>query len=190
LVVQRWEPKYPVAEYKASEADFHHPPDVDGWRPYEADPAPVVDDAEARRALVELATAWVTESNGRAEAVAVEGDAAGALAALGARRGRLAEVEPDHALAAMAWTAASGGAHGRRRGMAAGRFSAWWAVVALAGLLDDWPVQPDQLGEVAQRFRWYRWDVGEPETGWSLRLAAEDPERGRAWALSAIDAAL
>ena len=37
----------------------------------------------------------------------------------------------------MAWTAASGGAHGRRRGMAAGRFSAWWTAAALTGLLDD-----------------------------------------------------
>jgi hypothetical protein len=189
LVLEPWEPRYPVAEYKASEVDFGHPPAVDRWQHYEAEPALVVDDAEASRALVELATAWVTESNGRAEAVAVKGDATGALAALGAQHGRLAEVHAPHALAAMAWTAASGGAHGRRRGMASGRFSAWWALAALAGRLDDWPVPPDELGAAAQRFRWYRWDVGEPETGWSLRLAVEDPQRGRAWALSAIDAA-
>ena len=114
----------------------------------------------------------------------------GALAALGARRGRIAEVDLAHALAAMAWTGASGGAHGRRRGMAAGRFAAWWALTALTGLLDDWPVPPEQLHAATNRLRWYRWDVGEPETGWSLRLAIEDPQRGRAWAVSAVDAAL
>jgi hypothetical protein len=190
LVLQRWEPRYPVAEYKPSQADFGDPPSVDGWQTYEAEPAPAVEDTEARRALVELATAWVTESNGRAEAVTVDGDACGATAALGARHGRIAVVERAEALAAMAWTAASGGAHGRRRGMASGRFSAWWAVAALAGLLEDWPLTPDDLGAVVERYRWYRWDVGEPETGWSLRLAIEDTDRGRAWALSAVDAAL
>jgi hypothetical protein len=30
----------------------------------------------------------------------------------------------------MGWTAASGGAFGRRRGAAAGRFGAWWALAA------------------------------------------------------------
>ena len=49
---------------------------------------------------------------------------------------------------------------------------------------------PDELHRAAQRLRWYRWDVGEPETGWSLRLAVEDTQRGRAWAVSAVDAAL
>jgi resuscitation-promoting factor RpfA len=189
LVLQRWEPAYPLAAYKAHEADFGGPPEVDAWREFAAEPAPVVEDPEARRALLDLAGAWVTESNGRAEAVAVEGDATGALAALGVHRGRIATVDAADGLAAMAWTGASGGGHGRRRGMATGRFAAWWALAALAGLLDEWPVPPDEMGTAAARLRWYRWDSGEPETGWSLRLAVEDPDRGRAWALSAVDAA-
>jgi hypothetical protein len=190
LVLQPWEPSYPVAEYKASEADFGDPPEVSGWSEYEVEPAPSVDDPEPCRALVDLTTAWVTESNGRAEAVAVDGEAAGAVAALGARHGRLAQVDLGHGLAAMAWTGASGGAHGRRRGMAAGRFAAWWALAALTVLLDDWPVPPARLHDAASTLRWYRWDVGEPQTGWSLHLAVEDTERGRAWAVSAVDAAL
>ena len=190
LVLQQWEPRYPVAEYKAAEADFGDPPAATGWQLYEAERAQPADDPEACRALAELATAWTTESNGRAEAVAVTGHARNALAALGARRGRCAEIDLDDALAAMAWTGASGGAHGRRRGMAAGRFAAWWALTALAGLLDEWPAAPGRLHEAALPLRWYRWDVGEPDTGWSLRLAAEDPDRGRAWAVSAVDAAL
>src|SRR5438067_4080600 len=151
LLLQPWEPRYPGAEYKATEANFGHPPEVTGWQAYEAEPADAVDDADAQRALLDLATVWVTESNGRAEAIAVDGTVPGALAALGARRGRLAEVDLAHALAAMAWTGASGGAHGRRRGMAAGRFSAWWALTALTGLLDEWPVPPHALGAAAQR---------------------------------------
>jgi hypothetical protein len=208
LVLQPWEPRYPVAEYKAAEADFGSPPSVADWQTYEAEadfgsppsvadwqtyeaePAPTVDDPEARRSLLDLAAAWVTESNGRAEAVVVNGDTAGALGALGARRGRLADVDLSHALAAMAWTGASGGAHGRRRGMATGRFATWWVLAALTGLLDDWPVPPDRLHAAVSSLRWYRWDAGDPETGWSLRLAAEDTRRGRAWAVSAIDAAL
>ena len=73
--------------------------------------------------------------------------------------------------------------------MATARFASWWALAAVAGLLDAWPVPPEALGHAAARLRWFRWDVGEPETGWSLRLAVEDPDRGRAWAVSAIDAA-
>jgi hypothetical protein len=132
---------------------------------------------------------WTAESNGRADAVAVEGDAGAAVSALGAPEVRLAEITPADALAHMAWTAASGGAHGRRRGMAAGRFAAWWAVAAVAGVLDDWPLPPDELGEIAAELRWYLWDVGEPATGWHLRLAVEDPEHGLAFALTASDAA-
>ena len=74
----------------------------------------------------------MTESNGRADAVAVQGDVFDAIAALGVPGAR---AEPDlrrrPRSAVLAWTAASGGAHGRRRGMAAGRFGAWWAAAAL-----------------------------------------------------------
>ncbi|MEY2458650.1 MAG: hypothetical protein QOG30_480, partial [Acidimicrobiaceae bacterium] len=35
--------------------------------------------------------------------------------------------------------------------------------------------------------RWYVWDTGTADTGWSLRLAVEDDEAGCAWALAATD---
>ena len=190
LVLQPWEPPYPLATYEAEQAQF---PDVP-WAALEAVELPTsaerVDDPEACRALVELVTAWTTESEGQAEAVAVAGDARDALAALGRDRARLAVVPARHALAAMAWAAASGGGHGRRPGMARGRFSAWWTVVALAGRLDEWPLPADAVGEAAANLRWYRWDAGAPDTGWALRLAVEDPDDGLAWALSATDTAL
>jgi hypothetical protein len=99
----------------------------------------------------------------------------------------MAEVSPAHAMAVMAGAAASGGAHGRRRGMAFGRFSAWWAAAAVAGRLDDWPFRPDELGQAVTDLRWYRWEIDPPSGGWSLRLAVEDPRRGRAWAVDATD---
>jgi hypothetical protein len=187
LRLEAWEPAYPVAVYKQHEAQF---PDVPPPALEDVDlpsPAPAVDDAEACRALVDLAAVWKRESNGEVTAVAVAGDAAGAIAALAPARARMAAVTPHVALATMAWAAASGGAHGRRRGMAAGRFAAWWAVAALGGLLADWPFHPDDVGAAVTELRWYWWDAGGPHAGWTLRLAADDPESGRAWAVEATD---
>jgi len=193
LSLQPWEPAYPVAVYEPDQASFPLPPlsgfvDVD----LPSTRAPALDDAETLRALVDLAGAWTRESNGRAEAVAVRGSAAHAVAALGvAARCRMVELPSADALARMAWTAASGGAHGRRRGMAAGRFAAWWTAAALTGVLDDdWPPAAADVGDAIGELRWFAWDAGAPSTGWSFRLAVEDPADGLAWALTATDAAL
>ena len=45
----------------------------------------------------------------------------------------------------------------------------------------------DELGELANELQWYRWNAYEPEVGWSLQLAIEDPANGVAWALTALD---
>jgi len=198
LRLQPWEPDYPLATYRAHKMEVAEVPapdlhPVDLPAPPDPSPAPAGDDAEAVRALAELAMAWKQESNGTVESSAVAGGAPAAVAALGlAPAGgilRMGEVSPAHALAVMAGAAASGGAHGRRRGMAYGRFSAWWAVAAVVGALDDWPFDPDDLGDAAASLAWYRWDMGAPQTGWELRLAVEDPDRGRAWAVEATDRA-
>jgi hypothetical protein len=197
LRLERWEPDYPVAVYQPDDAQFpERRPTAAGATvtaaPAEPVPAGEVADPDACIALVELAGAWTTESNGRARATAVDGDAVGALGALrGAGSGAEIDVTPltvDDAFSAMAWTAASGGAHGRRRGMAAGRFGAWWAATALTVGLDNWPPAPDELGDAVAGLRWYRWEPArEVSAGWSLRLAVEDPEAGRAWAVEAVD---
>jgi hypothetical protein len=189
LCLQAWEPAYPVAVYRAAEAQFPEGP-LPRMAPVDLPaPPPVADDPDATAALVELAGAWTTESNGRARATAVTGDAAGAVAALvGGSSALMAEVDLPGSLAAMAWTAASGGAHGRRRGMASGRFGAWWALVALTTGLDRWPPDPDEVGAAGAALRWYRWDdPAGATTGWSLRLAVEEPTGGRAWAVEATD---
>ncbi|MEA3076249.1 MAG: hypothetical protein QOF60_1157 [Actinomycetota bacterium] len=192
LALCPWEPSYPVAEYLADEARFPLP-EFGGFH-YVASEirARPAEDADAVRALVELATAWTADSNGHCEAVAVHGDAAAALdlLGLGPDGARMAEITPAAAMAWMAWTAASGGAHGRRRGMAAGRFAAWWAAAALTGMLEDYPPDPSELGDAISELRWWAWDPGGPEPGWACRLAIEDPADGLAWALNATDAAL
>src|SRR5207245_11105617 len=104
---------------------------------------------DAISGLTELAGAWTNESNGRAEAVSVTGTALQAVRALGAPAVRVVELTAAEALAAMAWTAASGGAHGRRRGAAAGRFAIWWALAALGGVVDEWRITSEEMGEVA-----------------------------------------
>lgn len=190
LRLQTWEPAYPLAEYESDRAEF--PIDaVSGLASVRLpSPAEAADDAETVRALRDLAGAWTTESNGRSEAVAVRGSALAAIASLGVGACRVVEVPPALAMARMAWTGASGGANGRRRGMAFGRFGAWWAAAAITALLDEWPLDPDELGDAIADLRWFVWDPGGPDTGWTCRLAVEDPAENLAWAFNATDAAL
>jgi hypothetical protein len=153
------------------------------------DDAVLVDDPEVTLAVRQLIEPWTTSSNGRVEIVAVEGSAASAVSALGVTAGRLAPIAGSLAIAWLAWAGASGGAHGRRRGAAIGRFGAWWTVAALADLADQWPVDPDEIGDAVASLDWYWWDAGEPRLGWELQLAVADPAEGYAWAISAHDAA-
>jgi hypothetical protein len=74
----------------------------------------------------------------------------------------------------IAWAAASGGAHGKRRGAALGRSLAWFTSTVVCGL--PWPPDPNELGSALASIRWFRWDEGEPEKGWVLRLAIEHPD--------------
>jgi hypothetical protein len=185
-----WEPRYEVATYHAHRIDTPRP-DVPPARKLENLPPPgrPADDPDAVTALTDLAATWAADSNGRVEGIAVEGDAGSAVAALGPGRAALTAVPVAVAASVMAWTSASGGAHGRRRGGAAGRFGAWWALAALADMLDDWPVDGNELGAAAEEIQWYSWTVGEPDTGWACRIAAQDPAHGLAWAVSANDEA-
>jgi hypothetical protein len=188
LRLELWESDYPVAVYGAHEAQFPERP-LPRLAPVELPPAaPTVDDTEACAALLELVAPWTTESNGRARAVAVAGSAEAAVAALaGRQQAGLAPLRMADALVTMAWAGGSGGAHGRRRGMAVGRFGAWWALAALTTGLDRWPPDPDELGEAGGRLRWLHWGGQTWAGGWALRLAVEDPARGRAWAVEATD---
>jgi hypothetical protein len=188
MALQPWEPNYALATYGDAGAEFPMPELPDDWSECTATADAEVLDDETEGAVRQLVDPWINGSNGTLDVVCVDGDVGDALGALGVRRARVADLSPAAALAWLGWAGASGGAHGRRRGAASGRFSAWWTLAALGDLLDDWPVPPDELGELAADLRWYRWDAYEPLTGWTLQLAVEDPSESTAWAILARDA--
>jgi len=180
-----WEPDYPLATYKKAKVETPSP----RFPATETVDLPgdvvVVDDPHSAAALGDLVEPWTDQSNGRSQVVTVEGGHLAAIAALGLPTGRVGQLTPGEALAWMAWAGASGGAHGRRRGAAAGRYLAWWVVASLADL--DWPAEPTALGAAVESMTWHWFDDGSPDTGWVLRVAVSGPELGLAWAISATD---
>jgi hypothetical protein len=188
--IQPWEPEYPLSTYTGAGAEHPDPPATGVLVPTTATRDGVlVDDDATELAVRQLVEAWTSASTGRAELACVEGTGLDALGALGVRSIRLVEITAAEALARIAWAGASGAAHGRRRGMAIGRFSMWWLLGALGDLHDDWPPTNDEIGELLTNLRWYRWDAHEPEGGWRLQLVIEDTAEGLAWAINATDQA-
>lgn len=188
-----WEPSYALPSYSDRQALFPQPEVVTRGlgRPQALSPAQPLVERVAEpgvRALRSVTEAWTTESSGRADAVVIEGDARGAVGCL-TERAALVEITPADALSLLQWAGASGGAHGRRRGGAAGRFSAWWAAAALAGVewTDDLDALERQLGEAIDELSWHRWEPVPAGRGWTLRLAVADPVDGLAWAVDARD---
>ncbi|MDJ0924994.1 MAG: hypothetical protein QNJ77_10570 [Acidimicrobiia bacterium] len=186
IELQEWEPVYGVAAYRSDRADFpeRELPALD-WIEL-AEPQPRRHEDDALEALLGLTQPWTEQSNGRSDGVAVEGSAYAAIRTLGPHRVRATEIDFQSAVALMAWTGASGGAYGRRRGSPVGRMLAWWAVAALLGL--DNVDEPAVLGEEGPALRWVLWDPGDQIGGWAFHLAVEDPDDGLAWAVSAVDA--
>lgn len=180
-----WEPAYQLAVYRSDRAEFPAPPRPGFVRMPAGRTASEVDDGDAVEALLALVSPWQDESTGRVRAIAVDGSGIDAAAALVTGDLLWAPVGPAEALAWMGWAGASGGLHGRRRGAAQGRFGAWWAATALAGL--EWPPDPGELGERLGDLEWGLWGR-EGDVGWTLRLAASDPAERIAWAIDAVDA--
>lgn len=187
LVLQSWEPEYIVPTYRSDKIIVPSVELAPLSRQVDAPGGEVIDDEELVRSLLDLVATWVDSSNGLAEAVSVDGNACAAVSALGEESFAIGEISPETALALMGWAGASGGAHGRRRGAAAGRSAAWWAMSTLCSL--EWPPDPQELGEEIACLKWYRWEPLRPLGGWSLNLAVEDPEGGWAAALGAEDRA-
>jgi len=183
VVPEPWEPRYPVAAYRADGADFPEPAlgpylalDLTGASSEARDDDDVID------ALHDLVEPWT--SSGSVEVVAIAGSAIDAVAAAGATDVVAISIEPDEAMVRMAWAGASGGAHGRRRGASVGRYNAWWAAANLAGV--EWP--PTDLAEAISSLEWVAWRPADFTEGWELHLAIADPQRGLAWAIAAADA--
>lgn len=191
LELAAWEPRFPLAEYKSDRAEF---PEVEiitpaQWTELPATAPQPVSENDPVVALLDLVEPWLESSNGRGEGVAVEGDHLDAIRAIGPKRARLAEITLQQAIGVMAWTGASGGAYGRRRGTPVGRALTLWALAVLAGLDDEWPTDSAELGRAGAELEWYLWDPGDAVGGWRFHLAVADPRDGLAWAVSAVDAA-
>jgi hypothetical protein len=188
--LREWEPRYLLSEYTADGAT-HPAPDFGAsmHSVLPSDAGTRVDDDATESAVRQLVEAWTTSSTGRAEVVCVEGSHAEAIGALGVRSARVGKISAAEAISALAWAGASGGAHGRRRGMAIGRFSAWWILGAIGDLHDDWPPSDDDVHELLGELTWYVWDAHEPPGGWRLQLAIENESEGVAWAVNAADQA-
>ena len=67
--------------------------------------------------------------------------------------------------------------------MAWGRYLAWECASILL------QVDIEEVGAHVDELAWFAWDAFEPQTGWSLRLAIEDPANECAWAVAATDQA-
>ncbi len=153
LVVAEWEPDYATAAYRSNRADFPMP-SLPGTQIVNLEEAgDAVADDDSVDGLRSLVGPWGDSSNGNIDVVAVDGTSTAAIAALGVRNASAVDLDPAAAMSVMAWAGASGGAYSPRRGAAAGRFAAWWAAAALTGMIDDWPVHPDHLGEAISELR-------------------------------------
>lgn len=185
---QRWEPDYPVAEYKPDRAAF--PDDIHEipmeWVDLPDAPPRQPDDA-VTDALMDLVKPWWEDSQGKAEVATVDGTVEEAIRSLGPHRVRLVDVTPAQAMEAMAWAGASGGGHGRRRGTPTGRAGAWWVLLEVLGH-DEVPEDLEGLGAEAAELRWVLWDPGDRIGGWNLHVGVEDPAHGIAWVVTAVDA--
>ena len=189
--LQEWEPHYSTPKY--SDNGVEHDPPVIASEMHDvevATTARIVEDRDATSALRAIVEPWLTTSNGRAEIAGAEGGISEALAAIRVTRARATRINSAHALNLLAWAGASGGAHGRRRGLASGRYSTWWLLVALAGLGDEWPIETREVGAIANEFHWWSWDAYEPNSGWRLQIAIEDPIDNLTWIINAVDTAI
>ena len=186
LELMEWEPTYALATYKADHVEVAEPwePRTD-LVPVEAEPGDPIVDEEMTDAFLDLVQPWTNESNGAARAVVVDGDAAAAARSLTFGPLRMTAVPLEEAIQRIAWAAASGGAHGRRRGAAAGRFLTFYLCAVVVG--ETWPVRAETLRAGLDHTRWYLWDEGEvAEEGWISRVAVEHND-GWAAALAATD---
>lgn len=189
LRIHEWEPTYEPAEYLEHEARFPAPvPTVMDTRLLAATSTEDLDDRQSVDAWRNMVTPWLTQSNGHARVVAVHGDVDGAITSIASAVTTAIQISGNDALRMLCWTAASGGAHGRRRGLAAGRSSTWRLLASICGLLDDGDMPPgDELGQHVSSLHWWTWGDLDYSSGWQLRLAVHDSVDGVSFAIDASD---
>lgn len=202
VVPAEWEPRYATAVYDDDGAHDEPPASAVGDTMAVGD-TPTVDAIDAAGvgrpgsidtdnavtdAFRQLVEPWTASSNGTARIAFVEGGVRDALSALDVTSARCVRLDAKQTLAWLAWAGASGGAHGRRRGAATGRFGAWWLLAAIAGMdIDGWPPNTARFGEVLSSMECWWWDGGNDTGGWRLRLVVRDVDEGTSCAMEALD---
>jgi hypothetical protein len=186
--LQPWEPHYPLADYRTDQAFFPAPP-TPLWSQALTLPeaGEAIGDPHVVDAFADLVRPWLPGGIRRPEVVTVEGDHLNAIAALGVREVRLAPLRFADALALMGWAGAASGGQGARRGAAQGRAVTWWAVACLAGIAEDWPIEPAELGEIGEGLHWFQWEKPDARAGWAFCLAVHDDIEELGLAVSATN---
>lgn len=195
-----WEPSYPIATYDDDGVHCDPPtlPDDDYAFTSQSQQAHdgneiddcEIDDDDTVTAVRELFSSWTTESNGSVSVTVVDGSIRDALIVHGLSDAQTAPIATSTALAWLAWAGASGGAHGTRRGMATGRFGAWWLCATIADIVDDWPLTDAASQNVMTHLQWERYSHPTRDTnGWVVHLAVHDPSTGVSICIDAADSA-
>lgn len=190
FALQSWEPRYEVALYTDDGVDFPAPVIEAEWDAIACEPTHLIDDDPSIDAFRRMMEPWTAQSNGSARCAVVEGDESDALGALGLDNAYVSPITAGEGLAQLSWAAASGGAHGKRRGAATGRSEAWWLLAVFAGLDEEWPCDPSDLGEIVESCDWFAFKNDRaPTAGWGLHIVLVDPEEGLSIACEATDRA-
>lgn len=184
-----WEPEYESAEYLEHSARFPAPTltAIDA-RPIEKLQRENLDEPELIATWRELVSPWTSQSNGQVGVSATAGPIDAAIHNVSNNAHNLSRISLSDALRVLCWTAASGGAHGRRRGLAFGRSLTWRLLATTCGLLDDGAMPDgDELGKYIQELQWWTWGDLDHSKGWNLQLAVHDPVDELSVAISATD---
>lgn len=187
-----WEPQYPIATYDDDGVHCDPPPlpRVASTRQVrdDFDEDCVIDDDDTATAVHELFSPWTTESNGKVSVTVVDGTIQDALTAHGIADADTVPLTTSTAFALLAWAGASGGAHGTRRGMATGRFGAWWLCATVADIADNWPLTDPESEQIINALQWERFVHPSADTnGWVVHLAVHDPSTGVSVCIDASD---
>lgn len=182
-----WEPAYALAGYDDDGVIDEMPEFVYRWSPCATTPTePLRDDTV--QVFAQMMSPWTAQSDGTARAVVVEGGLEEALGGLNVSDARVSPLTTDEMVSWLAWAASSGGAHGKRRGVATGRSEALWMLTVFTGLDDDWPDSLDELGEVLEGLECHAFvSPDHPAQGWWMQTVIVDREEGLSLGLLARD---
>lgn len=192
IAPQSWEPTYLCASYN-DDGVVEEIPASPRWNEtveVEGVDATSLDESDTIDAFRHMMNPWTAQSNGTAGLALVEGPPAHALGALGyvGMKSELAPLSSSEAWETLTWAASTGGAHGKRRGVATARSDVWWLFSQIAGMADDWPCDPNECGEIALGCEYYAFRNDKtPTDGWGLHLVIVDPDEGLSVALRAHD---